>query len=61
MAYVGPADTSRIEQHLGDHPRMLLLFQRAMGIELAGPGAELPADIADYPRTSDGKAGPAYC
>lgn len=54
MAYVGSADTSDIRQKLPDLPHIVLLFQRALGIQLAGPNAALPAEIKDFPTTGDG-------
>ena len=53
VAYVETADTSAIQQKLLNLPHILVLFQRSVGIYLAGPDAALLDEIADFPQTPD--------
>ena len=54
MSYIAPGDTASIKKQLTQHPHMLTLLQRAVGMQLVKPNETLPASAADYPRTSDG-------
>lgn len=53
VAYVETANTSAIRQKLLNLPHILVLFQRSIGIYLAGPNASLLDEVADFPQTPD--------